>query len=345
MKKYFKRGYAMSSLIKNNFKRKEIPIFFAVDDNYVPFLAVTLQSMIENASKNYNYIVKVLHTSVSEENIKNIKKFANNYVNIEFVDVKQSLEEFATRLHITSSQYTQTTYFRMFIPSLYPQFKKALYLDCDIVIRDDISKLYNTNIGSKLVGAVSDGFVSSYQKLDNYVYHGLGLEKVENYFNAGILVMNLEQFRQQNFEGQFVDLLAKYKFKVQDQDYLNVICKNKVHYISGVWNQMPTGVMNEVEKVKLIHYNLVWKPWHAEVNYGEEFWKYADKTEYKDMLHNIRNNYTAEQYAKDLNNFHNFMQVIIDDGEDPNNYYYTYVKNGENGEADIVGEFALGNSI
>ena len=335
----------MSSLIKNNFKRKEIPIFFAVDDNYVPFLAVTLQSMIDNASKNYNYIVKVLHTSVSKENIEKIKKFANNYVNIEFVDVKQSLEEFATRLHIASSQYTQTTYFRMFIPSLYPQLKKALYLDCDIVIRDDISKLYNTNIGNKLVGAVSDGFVSSYKKLDNYVYYGLGLDKVENYFNAGILVMNLYQFRQQNFEGQFVDLLAKYKFKVQDQDYLNVICKNKVHYLPSVWNQMPAGEMNDVDKVKLIHYNLVWKPWHVEVNYGEEFWKYADKTEYKEILHNIRDTYTGEQYAKDLSNFHNFMQVIIDDGEDPNNYYYTYVKKNNDGEADVAGEFALENSI
>lgn len=349
MKKRFKRGYAMSSLVKNNLKKKEIkkeiPIFFAVDDNYAPFLAVALQSMIDNASKNYRYTIKVLHTSVSEQNIKKISKYNSDYVNIEFVDVKSSLEEFATRLHITSKQYTQTTYFRMFIPSLYPQYKKALYLDSDIIVREDISKLYNINIGNKLVGAVTDGFVMSYEMLHEYMRHGLGLPSVANYFNAGILIMNLEQFRLQNFEGQFVDLLAKYKFKVQDQDYLNIICKDKVQYLPAVWNQMPTGVMNEVDKVKIIHYNLVWKPWKAEVEYKDEFWKYADKTEYKDVIHNIKDNYTGEMYAKDLQGFHAFMQVIADDGVDPNNYYYTYVKPSQDGEGEPEGELALNTSI
>lgn len=343
MKKKFRRGYAMSSLIKKDFKRKEIPVFFAVDDNYAPFLAVALQSMIDNASKNYNYIVKVLHTSVSEENIKKISKYNSDYVNIEFVDVKDSLEEFATRLHLTSKQYTQTTYFRMFIPSLYPQYKKALYLDSDIIVREDISKLYNTNIGNKLVGAVSDGFVASYEMLHEYIAHGLGLPAVANYFNAGILVLNLEQFRLQNFEGQFVELLAKYKFKVQDQDYLNIICKDKVCYLPAVWNQMPTGVMNSIDKVKIIHYNLVWKPWHAEVEYGEEFWKYSDKTEYKDLIRNIRDTYTAEMYAKDLQGFHAFMNVIEEDGVNPNNYYYTYVKPEQDGEPE--GDLALTTSV
>mgnify|MGYP004497958281 FL=1 len=44
-----------------------IPIFFAVDDKYVPFLAVTLQSLVNNASTEYYYVIKVLYTSMSEE--------------------------------------------------------------------------------------------------------------------------------------------------------------------------------------------------------------------------------------------------------------------------------------
>ena len=53
---------------------KEIPIFFAIDDGYTPFLAVALQSLIENASKDYKYLIKVLHTNVQEEHMKQIKK-------------------------------------------------------------------------------------------------------------------------------------------------------------------------------------------------------------------------------------------------------------------------------
>ena len=104
----------------------------------------------------------------------------------------------------------------------------------------------------------------------------------------------------QNFEEQFVDLLAKYKFVVQDQDYLNVICKNKVHYINGSWDKMPCVENMPLNKINLIHYNLIWKPQKADIPYGDEFWKYADKTEFADVLRNIRKNYTAEQYQKEV---------------------------------------------
>ena len=57
-----------------NKELKEIPIFFAIDDQYTPFLAVALKSLIENANKDYKYLIKVLHTNVQEEHMKQIKK-------------------------------------------------------------------------------------------------------------------------------------------------------------------------------------------------------------------------------------------------------------------------------
>lgn len=305
--------------------KKEIPIFFTTDDNYLPFLAVALHSIIENASKNYNYIIKILHNGVSEENVKKISKYNSDNVEIEFVDINSSLKALKDELHITSEQYTLTTYYRLFIPNLYPQYDKAIYLDCDVVVRGDISKFYNINIGDRLVGAVTDEFVMSSTNLHEYMLHGLGLDSVSDYFNAGVLLMNLDQFRKQNFFGKFNDLLSKYKFPVQDQDYLNLICKGQVYYISNVWDKMPEGEIYDVNKLQLIHYNLIWKPWHADVPYSDEFWKYADKTEYKDMIREIRKNFTEEMYAKDVTNFNNFMSVIEQDGRNPNNYYYTYI--------------------
>ena len=55
--------------------KKEIPIFFAVDDGYIPFLAVAIQSMVDNASDDNKYLIKVLYTNISVENQKKILKY------------------------------------------------------------------------------------------------------------------------------------------------------------------------------------------------------------------------------------------------------------------------------
>ena len=352
-KRVIKRGYVMTRNVKSNFNnqhkggnmlnrfRKEIPVFMATDDNYIPFLAVTLQSMVDNSSKDYKYVVKILNSGISQQNIDKIKKYQSDNFDVEFVDVRKSLEELGLRLH-TCIYYTQTTYYRLFLPSLYPQYDKVLYIDCDVVVRSDLAKLFNINIGNNLVGATTDEFVMSLPKIQPYMTKCLGLDKVTDYFNAGVLIMNLKQMREQGFEEQFVDLLAKYKFVVQDQDYLNVICKNQVHYINGSWDKMPCDDKTPLNKLNLIHYNLIWKPWHAEIPYGDEFWKYVDKTEYAEQIHTIRNNYTAEQYQKDIDNFNNFMDVIAKDADNPNNYYNTFVKPEEEGEG--FAEYELGES-
>ena len=107
---------------------KEIPIFFAIDDQYIPFLAVALKSLIENANKDYKYLIKVLHTNVQEDHMKQIRKYENENVNIEFVDLSYYIERVQDKLY-TRDYYTNTTYFRLFLPELYPQYDKVLYLD------------------------------------------------------------------------------------------------------------------------------------------------------------------------------------------------------------------------
>jgi lipopolysaccharide biosynthesis glycosyltransferase len=280
---------------------KEIPVFFAVDDGYSPFLAVALQSMIDNASKENTYCVKVLNTDISPENKRKLGKYKRYNVSIEFVDLNYYIEKVKDKLY-TRDYYSKTTYFRLFIPNLYPQYDKVLYLDSDIVILDDIAKLYNLDMGNNLVAAAPDDVIQFNEVFRVYAEKVVGVADYRNYFNAGILLMNLHELRKFHFQEKFLYSLERITFPVaQDQDYLNRMCKGRVKLFDRVWNRMPIPDPKiKTENVKLIHYNLAFKPWHFEdILYKEFFWMYAHETEYFDMIQHIRESYTEAQRIKD----------------------------------------------
>ena len=283
-------------------KREEIPIFFAIDDGYTTFLAVALQSLIDNASKNYNYSIKVLHTNVKEENKeKIINKYKSENVNIEYVDLNYYIEKVKDKLY-TRDYYTNTTYFRLFLPELYPQYNKVLYLDSDIIIKGDISELYNTELGTNLVAAAPDDIIQYNKVFQDYAELVVGVSKYQYYFNAGVLLMNLDELRKFDFQNKFLYLLGTVKFSVaQDQDYLNRLCKGRVTLLDRAWDCMPlVNETTKVEDIKLVHYNFAYKPWHFEdVLYQEFFWEYAEKTEFYDEIMKIRDSYTEEQKFQD----------------------------------------------
>ncbi len=292
---------------------KEIPIFFAIDDGYTPFLAVALKSLLVNASKDYNYSIKVLHTNVEEAHKNQIKKFECENVNVEFVDLSYYIEKVQDKLY-TRDYYTNTTYFRLFLPELYPQYDKVLYLDSDIIVVGDISELYNTDMGTNLVAAAPDDIIQTNKVFQDYAELVVGVAKYQHYFNAGVLLMNLDELRKFKFQEKFLYLLGKVKFSVaQDQDYLNRLCKGRTTIVSHDWDVMPY-VNNETkeEDIKLIHYNFAYKPWHFEdIVYSEYFWKYAKETEFYEEILEIRNSYTEEEKFKDREAEKSLVELAI----------------------------------
>ena len=284
--------------------RETIPIFFAIDNGYTKFLAVALQSLLDNASKEYDYSIKVLHTNVEEDNIKKIKKFEKNNVNIEFVDLNYYIEKIKDKLY-TRDYYSSSTYFRLFIPELYPQYNKAIYLDSDIIVLGDISELYNIDLKKNLVAAAPDDIIQFNKVFQDYAEKVVGVAKYQNYFNAGVLLMNLDELRKFHFQDKFCYLLGTVKYSVaQDQDYLNRLCKGRTKIIGRQWDVMP--IVNEdtkEENIKIVHYNFAYKPWHFEdVPYNEYFWKYAKKTEFYNDILKEKDSYTEEDRFKDREN-------------------------------------------
>ena len=305
---------------KKTYKQK-IPICFATDDNYVPFLTVALASLLDNASKENFYKIYVLTSHLSDENINSIKKHEVENCSIEFVQLSKELDKVQDMFHLRD-YYSKETYYRIFIPNLFPQYDKVLYLDCDITVLGDVSELYNTQIHGYYVAAAQEEVMQTFEVFGNYVEQADGINRKE-YFNAGILLINCRRWRNKLIAERFVDLLNRYTFRVvQDEDYLNVLCKGNVKKLNLGWNK--TSYKNDDfddKDLRIIHWKINWRPWkYKDVLYEEHFWKYAKMTDFYGRLVTMRDSRTDEDRKKDELLMENLSKMVQEDADDPNNY-------------------------
>jgi lipopolysaccharide biosynthesis glycosyltransferase len=129
----------------------------------------------------------------------------------------------------------------------------------------------------------------------------LGVDR-NRYFNAGVLLMNCQALRDTDFLDRFVELINTYTFIVaQDQDYLNVICKDKVCWLPVSWNIEASGEISVPERqISLIHFNMTAKPWkYEDCSLGEYFWEYAKKTSVYEEICAVRDSLTEEEQELD----------------------------------------------
>ena len=308
-----------------NSTKKVIPIFFATDNNYVPFLAVALTSLLDNASNDYFYKIYILTTSLKKEYVEQLKLICRDArpdgVSIDFVSLTEEMDKSSGNFHLRD-YYSKETYCRVFIPRVFPQYDKVIYLDCDIVVKGDISEFYNIDIGDNVLGAASEEVMMEYDVFGDYVEKALGIPR-EKYFSAGVLLINAKKYREDDIETKFIDLMNTYTFRVtQDEDYLNVLCYGKVKMVDLGWNKSSFKSDKFDDKnLNLIHYKINWKPWHYDnVCYEEYFWNYAQKTFLYDVILKIKAGYTEDLHERDRLAFENLVKMAIEDSNDPKNY-------------------------
>lgn len=301
--------------MKKQVSKEIIPIFFAVDDCYVPYLCVALRSLIDNSSNKYEYRINVLIDNLKEENKVLILSIQTENVNIAFVDVTDKLKSLCTRLHLRD-YYSQATYYRFFIPSMFPEYDKGIYLDCDIVITDDIANMYHWRMGNDLVAATTEEVIRDIEVFALYSEYVLEIPR-DYYFNAGVLVMNLKEMRRFQIEERFAKILSERAFKVaQDQDYLNVLCYGRVTRLPQTWNTTPMPDVDPTLRPKLTHYKINFKPWRYDgIAYAEIFWEYAQKTAFYESLRDTKENYSDAEKARDQLQYDNLVRLAIDDTE------------------------------
>ena len=124
---------------------KRIPIFFACDDNFVKYTIVSIRSIMENASKDDKYVIHIMNTDICEEMKQVLFSMADDNFEIRFEDVTDYLKSISGKLPIRD-YYSKTTYYRMFIAEMFPEYEKAIYIDSATNVLGDNSELYHHDL-------------------------------------------------------------------------------------------------------------------------------------------------------------------------------------------------------
>ncbi len=311
-------------------KKAEIPIFFACDEGFVKYTMVSMKSIMENADRSRKYHIYILHMGITEATQAKVLAMADEEFTIDFVDVTDKMKSIADKLPIRD-YYSNTTYFRLFIPDMFPQYRKALYIDSDTIVVGNIAELYDHKLGKLYAGVCPDRVVAQTDILGDYVEKVLGVKRTR-YFNAGVMLMNCSQFRENHLLDEFLEMLHVYLFVVaQDQDYLNLICKNQVLYMEPKWNAQVFGELAcPEEEVGLFHFNMAAKPWHYEdCRLAEYFWKYAKMTVDYDAIKEGLANYTDEQRRNDSVSGEKLIRLAVSEINREDNYLRKMEKAGK----------------
>lgn len=297
---------------KNN--KQIIPVIFASDNNYLPYLTTTLLSLAENASEKNIYEIWVLEQGINEYKQQLVKDMLSSYTNISinFINVDNKIDEYGKNIFHECRHFSKAVYYRLFIADIFLQYDKVLYLDSDIIIQEDVANLYKINISNNLLGAAKD-LITIYLNLTNTYwseYHKniLKIKNIANYLQSGVLIMNLKEMRTSNFLEKCLKTLKEVKApRFVDQDILSSVCQNKVFYLPAKWNYywhwgryknfnkiVPDFLKTtEVEKFiasqkspSIIHYITGEKPWnYPNQDMAEIWWQYARKTPfYEEVL-------------------------------------------------------------
>lgn len=286
---------AFCSDIPENKKSDKISIAMAADDNYLFPTIVSIISIMENSNKDSAFDFYLLLPGDFQEDSKQkllslSKKYTNCKINI--INMKNSYENCKTSSHITTP-----TYYRLGLPSILPNVDKILYMDVDIIVKKDLSELYNTDIEKYYVAGVDQPHTSKIS-LGKEFLRSVGLVSHDEYINAGILLMNLKKMRENNLENKFMECIEKNKnnkkWRLHDQDIMNEVCFDNIYYLPLKYNALmhyypmysdliiPISQEtwdNAYEDSVIVHFSSKNKPWNdLTVPKTELWWEYAKKT-------------------------------------------------------------------
>ncbi len=275
-------------------------VVLSADDNYARHLTATIESTIANSKSKLDFVI--LYTTLDESTRSIIINHFYNRVN-SMQCIQVSSEALATiPLPDKNSYFSISTYLRVFAPIVLPEDDMILYLDSDMIVRDDITHLMEAPSRMALeypVYAVEEIY-HHIKGFENYHMKIVGSNTIP-LFNAGLLIMNLQYWRCTNLLDKILHSIGSSSepFAFVDQDALNMVIKGNFGVLPVKWNMGDTQfnpiflgeskcytrneILTAISNPSLIHYTWIYKPWKylCRHPYKEEYWKYRYLTPWK----------------------------------------------------------------
>lgn len=295
-----------------------IDIVFSTDNNYVQHCCAAITSILLNADISAYFRFYILDGGIKRENKKKLSELKNiRDFSVQFIDMSQ----YDFSLFPLNRKYISVaTYYRLLLLDILPEnISKVIYLDCDVIVEQDIKQLWDIDISEFLAGVVEDeGSISQLKRLN--------LPEQNNYFNAGVVVFNIEKLRDFDFKQKCINYYKENQaiISLQDQDILNGVLNGKCRFLPLNWNTnsrlffdnelehhyTDAEAVNAVQYPAILHYTNSVKPWQQSCIHPlkEEYWKYLSFTAFKKQL---RRHYIQRLLCFFFNFEHNHNTKIL----------------------------------
>ena len=293
-------------------KNNKVIVVFSANNSYVPYLGVCIHSLIKTSNIQYIYEINILHSDLSEINQKRLLSLQTKHISINIINIQPYVSNFKFYVH---QYFTQETYYRLFIPQIFPEYDKVLYLDSDIIITHDVAELFATDLRENLIGATWNISTivqaQTNQHIKNtpwrdYLKNILQLENPTDYFQAGVCLLNCKQMRLENTLQKLLIRAMSYNHPLVDQDILNFVCQKRITFLEQIWNfhnnfcesshnmhllelVPPKQKLSYLKAKKtipyIIHYAGFIKPWNnPSLEYADIWWSYARTSIFYEMI-------------------------------------------------------------
>lgn len=252
-------------------RKKDIHICLASDKNYVSYMATTMVSALASSQEDEYLHFHLFCDRIPQRDkqlILQLKSYKDCEIHFVDLDIAQFQHFPAGGKHITN-----TTYFRYVIPEMLPTVDKVIWLDCDVIVKESLWELYNTDLEDCPVGAVEDvGYVYWRTQDPSLIYQGF-------YINAGVLLINAKQWRQERAGEKLIQYTQQHQSEIRigDQDVINSVFKGRIKELDYKWNVQDSFLRAKPERAfnprradiamaakapAIIHYTSENKPWN-----------------------------------------------------------------------------------
>ncbi|RTJ02368.1 hypothetical protein C3H99_09460, partial [Campylobacter jejuni] len=293
------------------FIKDNIPIVFSCDDNYLPYLTVILHSIKMHSSKDCNYDICILYDLLNKENMNKIKNFIQDInISIRFINISSYVYNAKKQVYFhIAAHFKEANYYRFFIPSIFKNYKKIIYLDCDMLVLKDLKDLYLYNFNTSIAACKEfTAILIVLNNIDKYYIDFINIKKpfknICNYIQSGVLVYNISKCIEGNFTQKCLDTLKYLEYPpIVDQDVINSAFDGDISFLDVRWNftwnlpirypnfktLLPKAFIKDALKMiknpYIIHYNDIFKPWNSpHLPNAHLWWHYARQTPFYEEI-------------------------------------------------------------